>query len=56
MIDDNENVLKTFNDYSDENDINFIRLDLKNDHPWVGKQIREIGSIPGALIAAITLR
>ena len=53
MIDDNENVLKTFNDYSDENDINFIRLDLKNDHPWVGKQIREIGSIPGALIAAI---
>lgn len=53
MIDDKENVLKTFNDYSDENDINFIRLDLKNDHPWVGKQIREIGSIPGALIAAI---
>lgn len=53
MIDDNENVLKTFNDYSDENDIKFIRLDLKNDHPWVGKQIREIGSIPGALIAAI---
>ena len=53
MIDDNENVLKTFNDYSDENDIKFIRLDLKNNHPWVGKQIREIGSIPGALIAAI---
>lgn len=53
MIDDNENVLKTFNDYSEENDIKFIRLELKNDHPWVGKKIYEIGSIPGALIAAI---
>lgn len=53
MIDDNENVLKTFNDYSDENDIKFIRLELKNNHPWVGRQIHEIGSIPGALIAAI---
>lgn len=53
MIDDKENVLKTFNDYSDENDIKFIRLELKNNHPWVGKKIYEIGSIPGALIAAI---
>lgn len=53
MIDDRENVLKTFNDYSDENDIKFIRLELKNNHPWVGKKIYEIGSIPGALIAAI---
>lgn len=53
MIDDNENVLKTFNDYSEENDIQFIRLELKENHPWVDKQIHELGAIPGTLIAAI---
>ena len=53
MIDDNENVLKTFNDYSEENDIQFIRLEIKNNHPWIDRQIREFGAIPGALIAAI---
>lgn len=53
MLDDNENVLKTFNDYSDENDIQFIRLEIKEGHPWVNKQIYEIGAIPGTLIAAI---
>ena len=54
MIDDNDNVMKTFNDYSDETDVNFIRLELINNHPWINKRICEIGSIPGALIAAIS--
>ena len=53
MIDEHENVLKTFNDYTDENNIHFTCLELNNSHPWINKQIRDIGSIPGTLIAAI---
>lgn len=54
MIDDNENVMKTFNDYSDETDIQFIRIEITNEHPWTNMQIRDLGNIPGMLIAAIT--
>ncbi len=53
MIDANENVMKTFNDYSDENDIQFIRLEIKDGHPWIDTKICDLGSIPGILIAAI---
>ncbi len=53
MIDDNENVMKTFNDYSDENDIQFIRLKIKDDHPWVNKQLCDLSPIPDTIIAAI---
>ena len=53
MLDERENVLKTFNDYSDETDVQFIRLDLRKDHPWVHRQIQQIESIPGLLIAAV---
>ena len=53
MIDDKENVLKTFNDYSEESDIRFIRLEIHSGHPWIGRQIRTISSIPGTLIAAV---
>lgn len=54
MIDNNENVMKTFNDYSDETDIQFIRIEITNEHPWTNMQIRDLGNIPGMLIAAIT--
>lgn len=53
MIDDRVNVMKTFNDYSEENDINFIRLEVNENSSWAGKKISEIGSIPNLLIAAI---
>ena len=53
MIDDRVNVMKTFNDYSEENDINFIRLVVNKGSNWVGRQIREVASIPDLLIAAI---
>lgn len=53
MIDLNDNVLKTFNDYSDEHDIDFIRLKINNAHPWANKKIHELGSIPETLIVAI---
>ncbi len=53
MIDDSENVLKTFNDYSEESAIRFIRLEIRPGHPWIRKEIKDISSIPGALIAAV---
>ena len=53
MIDDNENVMKTFNDYSDETDIQFIRIEISNEHPWTDKQIKDLANVPGTLIAAI---
>lgn len=53
MIDDNENVMKTFNDYSDENDIQFIRIEITAAHPWTNKQIKDLVNVPGTLIAAI---
>ncbi len=53
MLDERENVLKTFNDYSDETNVQFIRLDLREGHPWIHRRIQEIESIPGLLIAAV---
>lgn len=53
MIDDRENVMKTFNDYSEETNVRFLRLEIGEHHPWSGRLIRDITSIPGTLIAAV---
>ena len=41
MIDDRENVLKTFSDYSEETEIRLIRLTITEDHLWNGKKVRD---------------
>jgi cell volume regulation protein A len=39
MIDKGTNVLKTFNDYTEELDVQFIKLTITgNDHPWKNKK------------------
>lgn len=53
MIDNQENVLKTFNNYSEETSIQFIRLEIGHNHPWVNQTLKEIPTIPGTLIAAV---
>lgn len=53
MLDINENVLKTFTDYSDETSIQFIRLEITPSHPWCGQLIRDLSIVPGTLIAAV---
>ncbi|WP_125153243.1 potassium/proton antiporter [Clostridium rectalis] len=53
MIDDNANVLKTFNDYSEENDIQFIKLAITKHHPWKNKLIRDIILPPDTLIVML---
>lgn len=53
MIDDNENVLKTFNDYSDETNVQFIQLSVEKNHPWIDRPIKELSLTPKTLIAMI---
>ena len=53
MIDNRENVLKTFNTYSEETSIYFIQVEIHGDHPWKDQLIKDVQSIPGTLIAAI---
>lgn len=55
MIDDNSNVLKTFNDYVEELDVQFIKLTVSGDHPWKNKKIREL-SIPWDLLFVLIKR
>lgn len=53
MIDETGSVLKTFNDYSDEDGVQFIRFEIREAHPWIGKAVREIELPPKMLIAVL---
>lgn len=53
MIDNDENVLKTFTDYSNESEIQFIRLNIKRDHPWIGKKVMDIELPPETLFVMV---
>lgn len=53
MIDKNSNVLKTFNDYSEENEIQFIRLEIKSGSYWINKRVKNISLPPETLLILI---
>ncbi len=55
MIDETTNVMKTFNDYTEEVPIQFIRFAIRADHPWTGKPLREI-LLPPDTLAVLLLR
>lgn len=42
MVDDSGNVMKTFNDYSDEREVQFICSKIGSSHPWCSKCLNEI--------------
>lgn len=50
MIDSESDVLKTFSDYPDEISVQFIKLTVSQNHPWVGKAIRELVLPPETLL------
>lgn len=50
MIDNRENVMKTFNDYAYETDVDFIQLVIPHGHEWIGQQLKKIVMPPGTLI------
>lgn len=53
MIDYNDNVLKTFNDYSDEEDVDFITFKINKNHEYINKKVSEINLIPDVLLVMI---
>ena len=56
MIDNEENVLKTFNDYSEEEEeIQFLRFVIQEGHEWCGKKVSAI-SLPPTMRMALILR
>lgn len=42
MIDNSSSVNKTFSDYQEENDVSFIQMHIRKEHPWAMKQIKDI--------------
>lgn len=55
MIDQTADVRKTFNDYQEESDIDFIKIHLDQDHPWSGKVLKEL-PIPADLLVVMIAR
>ena len=42
MVDDSQNVLKTFSDYQDEQEMQLIQVALKEGHKYIGKRIADL--------------
>ena len=55
MIDSNTNIFKTFNDYQEDSDVNFIKIHVTDTHPFSGKTIKDL-SLPRELLAVLLLR
>ncbi|WP_167956822.1 potassium/proton antiporter [Anaerosporobacter faecicola] len=53
MIDNSDDVMKTFTDYADEVPIQYIQLQVKNGHPWINKKIQELSLPPDTLIVML---
>ena len=45
--------MKTFSDYSEEVPVEFVKIAVKKNHPWSGKKIRDIVSLPDLLLVLI---
>ena len=56
VIDPKVNILKTFNDYTEDTDLEFGSIKLEESSPWTGKSIRELGLPAGLMIAMIIRR
>lgn len=55
MIDGEENVLRTFSDFSDEVDLQFTEVRLHKDSPWADRQVMDIG-IPKDLLICMVIK
>ncbi len=53
MIDNNIDVLKTFNDYAEETPVEFIKFSMEKEHPWVGEMVMNIVFPPETLLVLI---
>ena len=53
MIDYEEDVMKTFNDYLEEVPVQFIQFTLPETHDWIGRKIREITLPPESILVLL---
>lgn len=53
MIDAHTDVMKTFNDYNDEVDLQFLKLAITQTHPWNHKAVKELPLPPDTLIVMV---
>ncbi len=53
MIDVNSDVNKTFNDYQEDSDVDFIKVHIGKDHPWNGQELKDIMGIRDLLVVMI---
>lgn len=53
LIDEEGNVLKTFNDYQESHDINLIEMPVPPEHQWANKSLSEISFPPGMLAVMV---
>ena len=53
MIDEDEDIMKTFTDYSKDSDIEFIQVDISDKDPWKDKTVKDIPIPHDTLIAMI---
>ncbi|MDY4788578.1 MAG: potassium/proton antiporter [Bacilli bacterium] len=55
MIDENADISKTFNDYQEDSDVNFIKIHLDKNHPWCNKYLKDI-PVPNDLLIVSVIR
>ncbi len=55
MIDHTADVSKTFNDYQEESDIDFIKVHVDKNHPWSGMSLKEL-PLPADLLVVMIAR
>lgn len=55
MVNTDEDVLKTFNDYSEDSDMNFGHIKITEDSNWAGQLVREL-NLPKNLLLALVVR
>lgn len=53
MTDADTDVMRTFSDYTDERQIQFVQVGIDETHPWSNKLISEIELLPNMLIAVL---
>lgn len=53
MLDANEDIFKTLNEYTENIPVQLIKLEITTEHPWLNKTIKEIQLPPTTLVVMI---
>lgn len=53
MSDADIDIMKTFNDYLEESDLRFIKVQIRRGHPWANSEVRAITLPPDTLIVQL---